>query len=501
MGKSIIIIGGGVAGLAAGCYAQMNGYDTQIFEQHFLPGGLCTSWVRGGYTFDGCISYLYGSGDDRPFNDLWQELGVAGVVEMIDLDEFIRVRGTDGVEACAFADPDRLEAHLLDIAPEDRRVIHALCRGVRACDGLDMSILSKKPRAHMTPVDWGLIGLKMLPYWGATARWMHTSAAGFARRFGNPFLRRAFPFMLGWPEIPMLAGLTMLASMHAGNAGYPKGGSLGLARAMENRYLELGGTIHYEHRVERILVRKDRAYGVRLYTDEEFTSDYVISAADFRTTAWKMLRGEYTRPRHRRMYDGRHPIHSQIQVSVGLRRDMSREPNWVVHLFDEPVVIGAEERDYLSVKNFSFDPTLAPADRSIVEVFLRINYEYWQHIYGHKLYKSEQVQVEDQVIEQLDRIYPGLGEAVEIKDVATPLSYERYTTNWQGSSCGWLLTPTMMRRMLIGMPKTLPGLQGLYLAGQWVEPGGSVPICAASGKNAVQMVCRADGRRFSARGA
>ena len=42
----IIIIGAGIAGLAAGCYAQMNGYQTCIFEMHTLPGGLCTAWTR-----------------------------------------------------------------------------------------------------------------------------------------------------------------------------------------------------------------------------------------------------------------------------------------------------------------------------------------------------------------------------------------------------------------------------------------------------------------------
>jgi thioredoxin reductase len=36
--KSIAIVGAGVAGLAAGCYAQMNGYRSQIFVLHDLPG-------------------------------------------------------------------------------------------------------------------------------------------------------------------------------------------------------------------------------------------------------------------------------------------------------------------------------------------------------------------------------------------------------------------------------------------------------------------------------
>ena len=54
----ISIIGAGVAGLSAGCYLQMNGFETEIFEKHSRPGGLCTSWKRGEYTFDGGIHLL-----------------------------------------------------------------------------------------------------------------------------------------------------------------------------------------------------------------------------------------------------------------------------------------------------------------------------------------------------------------------------------------------------------------------------------------------------------
>ena len=59
--KTIAIVGAGMAGLAAGCYAQMNGYKTTIFEWHYKPGGLCTAWKRNGYTIDGCIHWLVGS--------------------------------------------------------------------------------------------------------------------------------------------------------------------------------------------------------------------------------------------------------------------------------------------------------------------------------------------------------------------------------------------------------------------------------------------------------
>jgi phytoene dehydrogenase-like protein len=44
MEKSIIIIGGGLTGLALGCYGRMNGYKTTIFEMHKIAGGVCTGW-------------------------------------------------------------------------------------------------------------------------------------------------------------------------------------------------------------------------------------------------------------------------------------------------------------------------------------------------------------------------------------------------------------------------------------------------------------------------
>ena len=91
MAKSILIIGGGIAGLAAGCYGRMNGYDTKVFELHELPGGLCTAWERKEFIFDGCIHYLYGSGPGQPFYRLWEELGGVQERPMLHHQDFIFV--------------------------------------------------------------------------------------------------------------------------------------------------------------------------------------------------------------------------------------------------------------------------------------------------------------------------------------------------------------------------------------------------------------------------
>jgi phytoene dehydrogenase-like protein len=501
--KSIIIIGGGIAGLAAGCYGQMNGYRTQIFEMHFLPGGLCTAWERGPYVFDGCIHYLFGTGSGQPFHHVWEELGAVQGRRFIQHDELMRVVDPDGRTLIAYCDPGRLEAHMKELSPADDRLIEAMCRGIHQLRRFDMTLTQQRPKPLMTAQDWAAMGRQVLPFIGPMAKWARISAREFAARFKDPFLRRAVTYMFSWPDIPMMVGLSLLAYMRNGNAGVPIGASLDFARAIERRYLELGGQIHYRSQVEKIVVEDDssgrgkRAVGVRLYDDSVHHADYVISAADGYGTIFDMLGGEFVDRHIKRTYDGHLPLHSQVQISLGVNRDLTGEPHWVTYLLDEPITIAGEDRYDIGVKNYCFDPSLAPSGKSVLIAMMTTHYGYWQRIYGRKLYDTEQTQVSDIVLDFLDKkIYPGISADTEIVDEATPLSYERYTGNWQGSSCGWLLTKQTMPIMIQGMRKTLPGLRNLYLAGQWVEPGGSVPVVAMSGRNAIHVICDQDARPF-----
>jgi phytoene dehydrogenase-like protein len=495
--KSIIIIGAGAAGLAAGCYAQMNGYRTKIFEMHFLPGGLCTAWDRKNYRFDGCIHYLFGSGEGQPFNQMWQELGAVQGRTMLDHAEYQRI--TDGRQTLiVYADPDRLEAHMLELSPVDAKLIRAFCKGVRQFTRFDMSVLYEKPRQLMGLQDWRTFGNRMTPFLMPMLRWAMVSTRTFADRFQDPFLRRAVAQMFSWEEAPVMMGMFLLAYMHNGNAGFPVGGSLDFARAMERRYVELGGEIVYEAQVEKILTDNGRAIGVRLYNDEVHEADYVISAADGHSTLFHMLGEEHLTRKHKRLYDGHLPTRSQVQISLGVRRDLSATPHWVTYLLDEPVLIMGEQHREIGVKHYSFDDSLAPDGKSVVEVMLRSDYDYWQRIYGRRLYDSEQRQVSGIIIDLLERWHPGIRADIEHIDEATPLSYERFTGNWMGATSGWLLTKATMRMLIFGMKKTLPGLSNFLMAGHWVEPGGSVPLAAASGRSAVQLICHQDGVGFNA---
>lgn len=499
--KSVIIIGAGVAGLAAGCYAQMNGYRSHIFELHDIPGGLCTAWERKGYIFDGCIHYLFGSGEGQAFNPMWQELGVLEGRHMIHHTEYQRI--SDGQHTLiVYADPTRLEAHMKQIAPEDAPLIEAFCDGVRQFGRFDMSRLYRTPKPMLGLFGWMKLGMSMLPFLPVTLRWALLPMRAFGQRFKNPFLRRAVPLMFSWDEAPAMMGMCLLAYISSGNAAFPAGGSLEFARALERRYLELGGQISYQAQVEKILREDgaggDRACGVRLYNDEVHHADTVISAADGHCTIFDMLDGQYVNRGIRRRYDGHLPMYTQVQISLGVKRDMSAEPHWVTYLLDDPLLIIGEERREIGIKNYCFDPGLAPAGKSVMMAMIRSDYHYWQHLQGRRVYDTEQTQVSDIVIDFLEKLYPGIRADVEVVDEATPLSYERYTSNWLGSTSGWLLSRETLPMLIMGVDHTLPRLHNFYMAGQWTEPGGMVPLVAASARNVIQMMCRADGKRFTA---
>lgn len=491
MGKSIIIIGGGITGLAAGCYGRMNGYETRIFEMHDLPGGVCTSWHRKGYTIDGCIHWLVGSKSGSQFHRLWDELGV-GNLQYVDHENYVQVEGTDGRVFTVYTNLDRLEKHMKELAPEDSGVIDEFIKAARS--------LSKADLPPGTPSGFGA-KLKVLPgmfpMLGPFMKWRGVSTADFALRFKNPFLREAFnQAYAGDIDMPMVAMLMVAAWLQTKNAGYPIGGSLEFAKAMERRYLDLGGEISYKSRVEKILTEDGRAVGVRLADGTEHRGDWVISAADGHATIFDMLEEKYIDDKIRGIYDTMTPFSPLVYVGLGVNRTFPDFPHSVGGVnfpLPEPVTLGGKEQKRLSFTIYNYDPTLAPAGKTMVKTMISTDYDWWVDLAKDPAaYQAEKGRIAKEVIAALDRRFPGTAAQVEMVDVATPLTFVRYTGNWRGSFEGWL-----PKAMGVKLPKTLPGLDHFYMAGQWVSPGGGVPTAGMDGRDAVRKICKRDKKKFA----
>ena len=245
--KSILIIGAGMAGLSAGCYAQMNGFDSRIFELHFLPGGLCTSWRRGHYTFDGGVRLLSSINPDTPGSALWKELGLLEGRAMHFYEEFSRYEGRDGRTFILYTDIDRLHQHMLALSPGDKPAIEDFIDALHAFRKMNLPV-DITPADPMESLE---MGKAMLPVLVPALQWARVTVAQFAERFKDPLLREALPqfFQFSRPDFPMMLMLSSLAGMHDHESGYPLGGSLAFAQALADRYEALGGQIHYKSRL------------------------------------------------------------------------------------------------------------------------------------------------------------------------------------------------------------------------------------------------------------
>ena len=240
------------------------------------------------------------------------------------------------------------------------------------------------------------------------------------------------------------------------------------------------------------------AVGIELEDGSQHVGDVILSAADGHSTIYELLGGRYLNDTIRNYYTHLPVARSLIQVSLGVARDFCHEPPSVDFPLREPITLGRTPHRRLVLKHYCFDPTMAPPGHSVLSLWCEADYDHWKALRADRAqYRAAKEQVAQTVIETLEARYPGLREQIEVIDVATPVTYERYTANWRGAFAGWALTTHKMSAMMLNpMDKTLPGLEDFYMIGQWVEPGGNVELSAASGRDVIKDLCQKEGRAF-----
>ena len=185
--NKVVIIGAGIAGLSCGCYLQMNGIPTEILEASLLPGGLCTSWHRGPYIFDGCLRWLMGVQPPSAFHQIWTELGAIAGRKIFVHDDMLRIEWPDGKNFSVPADLDTVAAEFKNLAPEDGGLIDQLVRDARRCAPLEPPL--ENPLELLNLFEKTLLGLRYLPMVPAVFRYKNLLITEYVARYKNKMLR------------------------------------------------------------------------------------------------------------------------------------------------------------------------------------------------------------------------------------------------------------------------------------------------------------------------
>ncbi len=128
-----------------------------------------------------------------------------------------------------------------------------------------------------------------------------------------------------------------------------------------------------------------------------------------------------------------------------------------------------------------------------------------KHAYGYR--KSiawpvggdkEKQKIAGQVIEQLSHYFKGIESQIEVVDVATLMTWEKFMSGTNGFNNFPVkkasFTASLLSRKL---ENTLPGLANFYMVGAWTTSLGATFMNAFSGKKAIQAVCKEDGKKFT----
>ncbi len=479
--KKIIIIGAGISGLSTGCYAQITGFTSEIFEMHTIPGGVCTSWKRGDYLFDHCLHWVIGSNKGTNLYPIFKDLGISENIDFYHTDIF-RVIKLNNKTLNIYTDINKFESELIKLFPDEKRGINKYLKLVRKFTNFN-------PPMDGDFGNFGFINtVKMLTFMVSFIKLKSITIEDYLSKLFkndelNEMLFRLFPVK----KMPAIMAIMPLSFMNNKEGGYPLGGSLNFAQTIEKKYFDLGGKINYKSKVKKINVTNGCVNGIILEDGKFVAADIVISACDGKSVLFDMLQEKYLTNKIRKYYDTPELWPPIISISLGINRNLSNIGEITDFKLKTPIFLGGREVSWSGFFHYCHDPNFAPKGKSVLQTQIETDYFFWKELYENdrNKYNQEKQRVLGTYIHILEEIFPGITEDIEITDIATPVTWERYTANWQGSYEGWMPTISNFGKTL---PKKLPGLKHFYMTGQWIFPGGGVPMCMAQGKQIIKTV-------------
>ncbi len=489
--KKVIIIGGGIAGMTAGIYLQKAGFSTEIYEKNAVPGGQCTGWKRDGYMIDNCIHWLTGTRPGSGLHELWKEVGALGEgIELYEKEKFFSTE-LNGEILTFWRDKERTRRELLLLSPEDEKEINQLMDMVALAES--MQVPTEKPFDKMNLSDFVKLGMSMKDMGQVMKLYSGMDIKELAERFKHPLIQSAIIDYMP-PGYQAYAFIVSYATVTGGNGDIPKGGSFPMALRMEKRYQELGGIMHLNAPVEKILVnaKNKKAEGILLVGDEKkkIFADYIICATDVNHTFTKLLDVSYMpKALCKQFEEGElYPVSSGFHVAFAVE-DMVEELKETNLFSCKPLTVGVTAAERMSLNNYAYEPSFAPEGCTVLQsqfVQTQEDYMYWMELAKDKeAYKKKKEELANEVLERVLDKFPHLAGKIRILDCWTPATYTRYCNSYMGAYMSFVVTK---KAKSLTVPGKIKGLSNVFIASQWLMGPGGLPTAAAMGKFAAYRV-------------
>lgn len=472
-----IVIGGGVGGLVCANLLVRAGLTVLLVEQHALVGGYCSTFRRKGFTFDSATHFYPLLGNPATITGaLLSELEVA--TEWVKMDPVDRFHFPDGSSFSVPADFDSYLSKLKKEFPQEALRIDDFFALVRKTYLIGLlRYFRNAPTSHIVP--YQQLTLRDTLDMHFTDPKLKLLLTGDIGHWGSPPSRTSFVF-----------DSMLRLSYFLGNY-YPRGGSQVFVDELAQRFEENGGHILTNSLVQRITIQNHAVTGVEIQTGsprnrltQQISAGVVVSNADLLQTLEHMIGPDLLEPDYLCKIKQLRTTLPCFLLHIGLRdisiEELRRAEGYHWSGWDAEKLATDVFKVFLPT---TFDPSLAPPEGQIIIVqkVTSVDFEHVQDWSAHK------AAIEDYILQELERLLPGLSSKIVIKSSASAQTSHRYTLNHHGAMLGWEMAPNQLG-------EHRPSIQGpfpnLYFVGHWTQPGGGITPVMISAMQVAKHITR-----------
>jgi all-trans-retinol 13,14-reductase len=497
--RDVVVVGGGLGGLAAALTCAKQGLDVVLFEQHKKVGGCASSFQRKGYNFDVSLHAVNGRAED---SQILQFFNLLPLIQPIQLKEWYRVQveQVPGGKQLDFHMPigwEAAENALVEAFPKAKANIRAWFEFIETLKQEIMILMGFAPPGGGSPrfiQDWGMRTLQeALDYFFKEHEGAKLAVSAPWNWLGQaPDTQSVVNFAFGY-----------LAYLKEG-AWQLSEGSQSLVQAYVTRLAEAGAEIRVKTPVEGVHIEQNQAQHVVLSGGEPVRARFFVWNGSAGPLFREKLQG--TPSSNLKEYGMKlsqlKGTVSFTSIFLGIDGDVSDDlPDYERLWFPGKILaptlrnnirMGHPEAGGVLVTNYTKlgSQWFAPSGKSNVVITLFDSIERWP-TRNTQQYKQMKQQTTDHLWKFVqEKLGFKFGEQVEHLEMATPRTYERYLWTEWGTAYGYDATPDQIGPL---RPAQKTPITNLWLAGQWTQPGHGFDACQASGFLAGKAICEALG--------
>lgn len=480
MSKIAIVVGSGVAGIAAAIRLAKRGYSVSVFEANHYPGGKLTEICKDGYRFDAGPSLFTLPKLVEELFELYQ-LNPSDHFEYEELDETCRYFYPDGTSLTAWADHQRLTEEFEEKLGEPKENILAALKNSEALYG-NLAPLFIEKSIHK-PSTW--LSGKALRAYSKINQFDFNRSMNKANEklFKNPKtvqLFNRYATYNGSDPYQTPATLNIIPHLEFGiGAFFPKKGMHSITTSLYQLAVDAGVKFYFNVEVKKIVIHNGVAKGID--TKMGFhKADRVVCNMDM-VAAYKRLLKDQHQPKKLL----KQPKSSSALIFYwGIKKDFKQlglhniffsedYKTEFEHIFSKGSIY-KDPTVYINITSVK-NPEDAPVDCQNWFTMINVPNNQGQDWDNFIQYARKAIikKLSDQLGEDIEPL-------IEVEDVLDPRLIEKRTSSVAGSLYG--NSSNNKYAAFLRHPNFSKKIKHLYFCGGSVHPGGGIPLCLSSAK-------------------